>query len=109
MSRETITNNTILADEALHHLRDVYDPELDINVVDLGLIYQLDFNEQEKQVYVLMTLTTRFCPMGSAITAGVEKCLQQNFPGYEVTVHLSFDPAWTNENMSEDAKMWLGK
>ena len=60
-----ITNNNIRCTEALTALQNVVDPEIDLNVVDLGLIYQLDFDESNRVIYCTMTLTTQLCRWGN--------------------------------------------
>jgi metal-sulfur cluster biosynthetic enzyme len=104
-----ITNNNIKCTIALAALQNVVDPEIDLNVVDLGLIYQLDFDEEEKTVYCSMTLTTQFCPMGESITDGVKNALQNTFSDYIIEVVLTFDPAWNHEMISEEGKIFLNK
>ena len=64
---KVITNNALLCTVALSSLQNVIDPEIGLNIVDLGLIYQVDFDEAVKEVFVSMTLTTQFCPMGESI------------------------------------------
>ncbi|HOZ80509.1 MAG TPA: metal-sulfur cluster assembly factor, partial [Ferruginibacter sp.] len=75
-----ITNNNIKSTVALAALQNVMDPEIGLNIVDLGLIYQLDFDESEKKIYCSMTLTTQFCPMGESITNAVKENLKRSFP-----------------------------
>jgi metal-sulfur cluster biosynthetic enzyme len=90
--------------EALH---DVYDPELGVNVVDLGLIYEIDVNE-DGHVTITMTLTTRGCPMHEAIGEGVGVVLQ-DIP--EVTsgeIQLVWDPPWEPSRMTEEGRRMLG-
>lgn len=91
---------------ALQALYKVIDPELFINVVDLGLIYALEF--EEAKLNVTMTLSTPHCPMGEAITNGVQNALEICFPEREVKVDLTFDPAWSFELLSEEGKEQLG-
>lgn len=102
-----ITNNTVKCTMALAELENVIDPEIGLNVVDLGLIYQLDFDENGKKIYIKMTLTTQFCPMGESITAAVERVLERTFEGNTVLLELSFDPPWNYERISEDGKKFL--
>lgn len=86
-------------------LKDVYDPELGVNVVDLGLIY--DIRVEEDGVEIDMTLTTRGCPLHDSIAAGVRSAVQAL--GIEnVEVNLVWEPAWTPERMTEDARRRLG-
>ena len=77
---KVITNNNIQCTVALAALQNIMDPEIGLNIVDLGLIYQLDFDESEKKIYCAMTLTTQFCPMGESITNAVKENLKVSFP-----------------------------
>jgi metal-sulfur cluster biosynthetic enzyme len=104
-----ITNNNIKCTIALAALEDVIDPEIGLNVVDLGLIYQLDFDEPEKKIYITMTLTTQFCPMGGSITSSVKRVLEKTFEGETVLPEISFDPPWNYERISEEGKQFLNK
>lgn len=103
-----ITNDTIKSTIALAALKNVTDPEIGLNVVDLGLIYQIDFDEAEKKIYVTMTLTTQFCPMGESITDAVKRALENTF-SEEILVQLIFDPPWNFERISEEGKIFLNK
>lgn len=84
----------------------VIDPELGINVVDLGLIYDVEVSGG--QISVDMTLTTPGCPLAGALAAQVEEVLRQAFPGREVEVSLVWEPRWTPELMSEEARRHFG-
>jgi Predicted metal-sulfur cluster biosynthetic enzyme len=102
-----ITNDTNKCARALAALKQVNDPEIGLNVVDLGLIYQLDFDDGHQQVYALMTLTTPFCPMGESLTTAVENALISVFPHYTINVSLTFSPGWSADNISEEGKLFL--
>lgn len=104
-----VTNNNMKCTEARAALRNVLDPEIGLNVVDLGLIYQIDFDENGKKVYCRMTLTTQFCPMGEAITDGVSNALQSTFIDDIIEVNLTFDPPWNYEMISEEGQLFLNK
>lgn len=106
---EVITNNTIKCTIALAGLYDVYDPEIGLNVVDLGLIYQIDFIEDEKRIAVSMTLTTQFCPMGESITADVTQSLANTFKDCQVNVDLTFDPPWNADRISAEGQEFLNR
>jgi metal-sulfur cluster biosynthetic enzyme len=80
-----------------------------LNIVDLGLIYQLDFDEAEKKIFCLMTLTTQFCPMGEAITDAAKEVLRSGFPEYETKIELTFDPPWSHERISEEGREFLNE
>jgi metal-sulfur cluster biosynthetic enzyme len=92
---------------ALAALESIYDPEIGLNVVDLGLIYQIDFDESKNEILCTMTLTTQFCPMGEAISNGVSDTLTGTFPGYQVNVQLTFDPPWNYELISQEGRAFL--
>lgn len=104
-----ITNNNIKCTVALAALENVIDPEIGLNVVDLGLIYQIDFDESGKKVYCNMTLTTQFCPMGESITDGVKNALQNTFSDDIIEVNLTFDPPWNHERISEEGQLFLNQ
>jgi len=104
-----ITNNNIKSTVALAALQNVMDPEIGLNIVDLGLIYQLDFDESEKRIYCAMTLTTQFCPMGESITNAVKENLKLSFPEYKLTIELTFDPPWNHEMISEEGREFLNE
>ena len=104
-----ITNNNIKATVALASLQNVMDPEIGLNIVDLGLIYQLDFDESQKKIYCTMTLTTQFCPMGESIANAVKENLKLSFPEYEIELDLTFDPPWRHEMISEEGREFLNE
>lgn len=86
-------------------LRRIPDPEFDINLVDLGLIYSVECNAGD--VSVVMTLTTPTCPSGGWIHAGVKEALT-GLPGVKtIDVQLVFDPPWNPEMLSEEARRKL--
>lgn len=105
----TQTNDEMKSAVALEGLRGVLDPELGLNVVDLGLIYELQFDEQTSEVRVVMTLSTPFCPMGNSIVNAVTNNLMATFPGYEVQANLVFDPPWSYERISEEGLQYLNR
>ncbi|HHE48115.1 MAG TPA: metal-sulfur cluster assembly factor [Candidatus Acetothermia bacterium] len=84
----------------------VIDPELGINIVDLGLIYDVEISGG--QISVDMTLTTPGCPLAGTLAAQVEEVLRQAFPGFDVEVSLVWEPRWTPELMSEEARRHFG-
>lgn len=102
-----ITNNNIKCTIALATLQNVMDPEIGLNIVDLGLIYQVDFDETTNTIYVSMTLTTQFCPMGESILDSARRALQAGFPGEQINISLTFDPPWNHERISEDGQNFL--
>lgn len=103
------TNNDRKCEQAIAHLKHVDDPEIGLNIVDLGLVYGLNFDEENKEVQCTMTLTTTFCPMGESITNNVMSALDMAFPGYDVDVHLVFNPPWGMHLISEEGREFLGR
>lgn len=102
-----ITNNDIKSNIAMAALHNVIDPEIGLNVADLGLIYEINFDEDEMRVSTIMTLTTQFCPMGESITDGVTQAMQQTFPEYNIQVDLIFEPPWSYDLISEEGREFL--
>lgn len=88
-------------------LRTVFDPEIPVNIYDLGLIYELDFYEKD-ELRVLMTLTAPNCPMADQILEEVNEKISRIDGISDVTVVLTFDPPWDKDMMSEEAKLELG-
>ena len=87
-------------------LRNVYDPEIGINVVDLGLVYNTEV--QDNTVNVEMTLTSMGCPAGPMIVQQIEDEVKEIEGVEDVDVQIVWSPAWNPTMMSEDAKMELG-
>ena len=88
-------------------LRQVYDPEIPVNVYDLGLIYEIRVND-EHEVYIQMTLTAPNCPMADYVMEQV-KAAVEDVPGVvKVTIDLVFEPVWDKSRMSEEALVELG-
>jgi len=102
-----INNNHVKSKVALAALQKISDPEIGLNIVDLGLVYQLDFDETAQRIYCAMTLTTQFCPMGESITNAVEEIMKDCFPEYEIIITLTFNPRWTHERISVKGKQYL--
>ena len=101
MPSQTLTNGSIL--EAL---KDVYDPEIPVNVVDLGLIY--DVQVSDGSVHVEMTLTAAGCGMGPYIAQQAEWAIAELEGVQDVNVELVFDPPWNPDLITEDGKKLLG-
>lgn len=103
------TNNDIKSIVALTGLYNVIDPEIGLNIVDLGLVYQIDFIEENKEIVVTMTLTTQFCPMGENIVDSTTQAMQQSFPEYKIQVNLVFEPPWDVSMISEEGNTFLNR
>lgn len=94
-------------DDVFAGLKNVYDPEIGVNIVDLGLVYDADIEDQG-DVLVTMTLTSLGCPLGPVIMQEVNNALK-DLPGIgETDVKLVWSPAWNPDMMSEEAKDELG-
>lgn len=91
----------------LTQLENVPDPELGISIVDLGLVYDVKF-DKKGGVTVLMTLTTMGCPLFDLIATPVKEELKKVKGVNEVFVDLTFDPPWSPEKMSKEARIKLG-
>ena len=89
-------------------LRTVYDPEIPVNVYDLGLIYRIELNDDCTELAVDMTLTAPNCPAADFIMEDVLQKLETISGLTRVDVNLVFEPEWDKEMMSEEAKLELG-
>ncbi len=109
MTTEIINNasNKDLETNVIESIRQVYDPEIPINVYDLGLIYQLRFDEDDS-VYVKMTLTSPNCPVAGILPGQVESAVMLSEGVTDAHLELTFDPPFTIEMMSDEAKLELG-
>lgn len=95
-----------LRHRALEALRDVIDPELGLDVVALGLVYGVDVRDGD--VTVELTMTTPACPLGEQIVEDAERCLLAVDGVQSATVRLVWEPPWTPDRMSEEARRALG-
>lgn len=95
-------------DKIVEVLRTVYDPEIPVNIYDLGLIYKIDFNEETGTLNVDMTLTAPGCPMADYIVEDVRQKLMGIRTVMEANVNIVFEPQWDESMMSEQAKADLG-
>jgi metal-sulfur cluster biosynthetic enzyme len=99
---------TISKDHIIENLKEVYDPEmLSLNIYDLGLIYDIQINEEDKWVEITHTLTSAFCPFADEIVASIQTA------GYveevlSVQVITTFDPPFTMDSVSDDTKLLMG-
>ncbi len=97
---------TVTREDVLEALKEVYDPEIPINVVDLGLIYDVAVDKND--VDVKMTLTFAGCGMGPYIAQQAEYRVAEVEGVEDVNVELVFDPPWTPDKITEDGKKLLG-
>ena len=105
---DAINQANNLQDKIIAILKTISDPEMSINVWDLGLIYNLNIDENAKEIYIEMTLTAPTCPIAELIPAEVKNRISQFITNMnKIEVELVWDPAWSKEMMSEDAKLLL--
>lgn len=97
-------NRALIEKNVINKLRMVIDPELGINIFDLGLIY--DFEVKDNLVYIEMTLTTVGCPLGNVIEESIINNLKQD-DFSEVKIKLTFDPPWTPDSLPYETKLKL--
>ena len=112
------TNKNIVAEKIttefiLEQLKECFDPEIPVNVVDLGLIYACEIKKSEENtefidIHIIMTLTAFGCGMGEFIAMDIQKILEEFFVVNKASVEISFDPPWSQSRMSEVAKLKLG-
>jgi FeS assembly SUF system protein len=96
-----------LGEKIVRVLKTIYDPEIPVDIYELGLIYDVFVNE-DNHVKVLMTLTTPNCPVAETLPLEVEDKVRSIEEVVEAKVELTFDPPWTRDLMSDEAKLELG-
>jgi len=96
-----------LEDEVIKVLKNIYDPEIPVNIYDLGLIYEIDADEDDN-VKIRMTLTAPNCPMADDIINEVRQKVEAVEGVKEVDLKLTFDPPWDESNLTEEARLELG-
>ena len=92
--------------ELIKDLKNIHDPEIEINIYDLGLIYDIEPTE-DGGCDVTMTLTSPSCPVGDYLIDEVRQATKRNFKG-SVRIALTFEPQWSMDNLSEEARLTLG-
>jgi FeS assembly SUF system protein len=93
--------------EAINVIQTVYDPEIPVNIYELGLIYEVNVS-MDLNIEIIMSLTSPFCPAAQSMPAEIKEKLLQITGVKEVEVKVVFDPPWTQDLMSEAAKLQLG-
>ena len=106
MSLATADKNQ-LKERIIEHLRTIYDPEIHVNIYDLGLIYRLDIDD-EGTVDVDMTLTTPGCPIAHSFPGQVEQKIKAVDGVNQATVNLVWDPPWSRDKMTMEVQLDLG-
>ncbi|MDE7403028.1 MAG: iron-sulfur cluster assembly protein [Muribaculaceae bacterium] len=115
MEDNIISNDTAQTDEeldilakAVEMLKTVYDPEIPVNVYDLGLVYKIDYTAEDKTLHVDMTLTAPSCPAADFILEDVRQKLMSVKGPEKIDLRLVFEPEWNQDMMTEEAKLELG-
>jgi metal-sulfur cluster biosynthetic enzyme len=103
---ESMADVAVTNEDVLEVLKNVYDPEIPINIVDLGLIYDVQIAEGD--IFVQMTLTAPGCGMGPFIAQQAEWAISELDGVEDVQVEMTFDPPWSPDLISEDGKKLLG-
>ena len=100
-------NIEILKEKVIQVCKNVYDPEIPVNIYDLGLIYDIQITENN-DIVILMTLTAPNCPEAGAMPSELGEAIKEIEGIGEVKVFLTFDPPWDKERLTEEAKLILG-
>ncbi|MFK5957959.1 MAG: metal-sulfur cluster assembly factor [Lutibacter sp.] len=93
--------------EMLELLKKVMDPEIEINIVDLGLIYEL-YYDGDKKINIVMTFSTPACPLGDTIKTNIMETIKQKHSDFTVSIDVVFHPVWNTSMVSEEGKRVLG-
>tara|TARA_B100000965_G_scaffold122327_1_gene101195 strand:+ start:179 stop:502 length:324 start_codon:yes stop_codon:yes gene_type:complete len=104
--KRKITNMSNLKEEVIKEIKKIYDPEIPVNIYELGLIYKIEIIEKKK-VNIDMTLTTPNCPVAESLPKMVKNNILQIDGVSDVDLNLVWDPPWTKDKMSEAAKLEL--
>jgi FeS assembly SUF system protein len=104
---ETVIDTQELGEKIVKVLKTIYDPEIPVDIYELGLIYDVFVNE-DSEVKILMTLTSPNCPVAETLPVEVEEKVKSLDAVSDAEVEITFDPPWTQELMSEEAKLELG-
>lgn len=107
MSKETTIDTAELGEKIVRVLKTIYDPEIPVDIYELGLIYDVLINE-DYDAKILMTLTSPNCPVAESLPVEIEEKVKSLDELKDVEVEITFDPPWTQELMSEEAKLELG-
>ena len=100
-------NKKELENRIIEVIKTIYDPEIPVNIYELGLIYDVNVND-EKMVKILMTLTTPNCPVAESLPQEVKDKVKSLDQVSDVELEMTFDPPWNKELMSDEAKLELG-
>lgn len=100
--------HAFLKQEVRDLLLQVRDPEVGLDIINMGLVYGVDYREEDRTIMIAMTLTSHGCPMGPMITQNVSEVLQQYYPDKDIHIHLVWEPKWSIEMITEQGRAELG-
>ncbi|MCV6628592.1 MAG: DUF59 domain-containing protein [Flavobacteriaceae bacterium] len=103
----TTIDTAELGEKIVRVLKTIFDPEIPVDIYELGLIYDVFVNE-DREVKILMTLTTPNCPVAETLPVEIEEKVKSLDEVSSAEVEITFDPPWTQDLMSEEAKLELG-
>ena len=106
MIQENLTEEEL---KVLEVLKQVPDPEVGVNIVDLGLVYKINKDDEQKKLEVDVTLSTPGCPVGDTIIQHIQTVLEVTYPEYSVTVNLVWEPQWTPDMITEQGRIELNQ
>tara|TARA_B100000941_G_scaffold102734_1_gene71909 strand:+ start:25 stop:330 length:306 start_codon:yes stop_codon:yes gene_type:complete len=98
---------TDLKEKIISEIKKIYDPEIPVNIFELGLIYKIEVNENKKRVLIEMTLTSPNCPVAESLPNSVKENILKIEEVEDVDLKLVWDPPWTKDKMTEAAKLEL--
>ena len=104
---EHAKNSEVLGEKIVTVLKTIYDPEIPVDIYELGLIYDVMVSE-DSEIKILMTLTTPNCPVAESLPMEVEEKVKSLDEVSDCEVEITFDPPWSQDLMSEEAKLELG-
>lgn len=107
MSEEITADGQDLGEKVVKVLKTIYDPEIPVDIYELGLIYDVFVNE-DNDIKILMTLTSPNCPVAESLPVEIEEKVKSLDAVKSAEVEITFDPPWTQDQMSEEAKLELG-
>lgn len=103
---EIINESSIETNDIINILKTIFDPDINYNIYDMGLIYKVIINDFD--IKILMTLTSINCPEADNLPLQLKNALENNFFNYNINVEITFEPLWTVDNMTEEIQLRLG-
>jgi metal-sulfur cluster biosynthetic enzyme len=109
METKFITQNNIHhfeMEKIIHVLKNIFDPEIDFSIYDMGLIYEIHIDKD--MIKIIMTLTSVNCPEAQSLPENIQIELSKLYPDSKIQVEITFEPEWSVENMSDEIKLKIG-